>query len=1056
MNNDTDLEKEEKTGDETLIDLGAPLHMNNDLGLDKEEKSKDEVVIDPGGFQKMPPQKDSGLGLDEHMSEDQFVDHKEIKQEDEPKITISQKTARLIARRPIPFLSGAILVTILFSFIGLYFGKFSVAVDNEGWRSRGTLIANREMQNEVLMKMKRDLFEDTDGSVWYDVENNVIEGFQLLDNRDDANDGNGDEDGDSRIRKTRQVLAGDCDVEKYYGNILGKAKNLFAMYKTDSRSETTTSSILDPDVLFEICEAEATTHEKLEDNGVCGGCTSSNECLPPYSLILVLKEYLNEDWELPCSELKEKYTKEVQQSFTNDLVECTQEILENFDLTTRSYGETTKCPVLFQPSMVDTEFGVNGNSLLRHSSSYFVTYEIKKQDLYDVRSQFAYTDDTIVTTAYDTLSEDHNTIYVDSVLLGDMTLALGSLVITVFAMGIHTKSAWLTLMGVFQIIFSVPLSYFVYYFIAGLSFFPFLNFIGIFVAAALGADDVFVAVDKWKNARMENPSFTTQDIAAIALPDAAAAMLLTTSTTAVAFFATTICPVTPILCFALFCGLMIMFNYFLNILFIFPALCLYDIWLISGNRNILINCGCCSKTAQEEVDDEANEIKVPEGEKESLIHRILSFYYHYMHKARYGLLIAILIATAVCIYVALTIKLPDSVDVRLLPEDDPFELHFKWKQQLLSFVFYYSGGSFGQITWGVLAKDTGVRNNPDSLSTIVLDDSFNPSSRDAQEYLVGFCDRLFATDLADPINNEYKCPINEFDGWLRNQTASSIQNGAYSANCNNADSLPMNEGDFSPCFVAWSKLTGEKNVLDNQGVLKILRIRLLMAIEWDAPFAVMDKFWNSFEDWMRNERSIAPEGVNNMFHTSASFWWYDTNTSMLGTAISAALIAVAFSAVVVLISSRSFALMLFSGICVTYVLAATTSSLVGFGWDLGFLESICFAILIGISCDFVIHFGHAYIHKGGNESRFVRTKYALLHMGPSILAAAVTTFSAATVMLFCTVTFFTKFALILLMTVIHATVGSFVVYIVFADSFGPAEPTKLVDSILAKCNSRSS
>jgi hypothetical protein len=28
-------------------------------------------------------------------------------------------------------------------------------------------------------------------------------------------------------------------------------------------------------------------------------------------------------------------------------------------------------------------------------------------------------------------------------------------------------------------------------------------------------------------------------------------------------------------------------------------------------------------------------------------------------------------------------------------------------------------------------------------------------------------------------------------------------------------------------------------------------------------------------------------------------------------------------------------LTLFSGLCVTYVLAATTSSLVGFGWDLG-------------------------------------------------------------------------------------------------------------------------
>ena len=101
------------------------------------------------------------------------------------------------------------------------------------------------------------------------------------------------------------------------------------------------------------------------------------------------------------------------------------------------------------------------------------------------------------------------------------------------------------------------------------------------------------------------------------------------------------------------------------------------------------------------------------------------------------------------------------------------------------------------------------------------------------------------------------------------------------------------------------------------------------------------------------------------------------------------------------------------------------------------LESICFAILIGISCDFVIHFGHAYNYLPGNTSRFERTKYAVIHMGPSILAAAFTTFAAATVMLFCKVTIFTKFALILLMTILHATLGSFVVYIVLADSFGP-------------------
>ena len=69
-------------------------------------------------------------------------------------------------------------------------------------------------------------------------------------------------------------------------------------------------------------------------------------------------------------------------------------------------------------------------------------------------------------------------------------------------------------------------------------------------------------------------------------------------------------------------------------------------------------------------------------------------------------------------------------------------------------------------------------------------------------------------------------------------------------------------------------------------------------------------------------------------------------------------------------------------------------------------------------------------------------------MGPSILAAAFTTFASATAMLFCTVTFFTKFALILLMTILHATIGSFVVYLVLSDTFGPSEPTKFYDSVV--------
>jgi hypothetical protein len=71
-----------------------------------------------------------------------------------------------------------------------------------------------------------------------------------------------------------------------------------------------------------------------------------------------------------------------------------------------------------------------------------------------------------------------------------------SALVTTLAMLVHTRSIWLTLIGLAQIIISFPLAFFFYNIVLRLTFFPFLNFIGVFVTFALGADDVFVAVDK--------------------------------------------------------------------------------------------------------------------------------------------------------------------------------------------------------------------------------------------------------------------------------------------------------------------------------------------------------------------------------------------------------------------------------------------------------------------------------------------------------------------------------------------------------------------------------
>jgi hypothetical protein len=146
---------------------------------------------------------------------------------------------------------------------------------------------------------------------------------------------------------------------------------------------------------------------------------------------------------------------------------------------------------------------------------------------------------------------------------------------------------------------------------------------------------------------------------------------------------------------------------------------------------------------------------------------------------------------------------------------------------------------------------------------------------------------------------------------------------------------------------------------------------------------------------------------------------------------------------------------LFSVLAIGYVLGSVTSMMVAAGWTLGFLEAVCFAILIGVSVDFVIHFSHAYVSMPGKVARDVRTKHALIDMGPSILAAAFTTIAGAGVMLFCVITFFTKFAFVLFFAIVQATIGSFIFFLTLTDCIGPEEPTYMADLLVKQCKGES-
>ena len=294
---------------------------------------------------------------------------------------------------------------------------------------------------------------------------------------------------------------------------------LFPVWETRDKSV----SAMDPTAIKDICIAEQNTMAVLQAENLCSGC-QDGRCMPPYSPVLFARVAVGDATaSLSCEELAQQWSENMA-DFLPDMKLCVDGIKST--LSYDNLAENGDCPPLFSPTMIDENFGVNNNDKTRYTSSIFITNG-DVESMYEIADKFDRGSGSIL-GAYDTQYEEFVETYVDTAVQQDMILAMGSAAITATAILLHTRSPWITLIGLGQIILSFPLAFFVYTFIGQLEFFPFLNFIGVFVVFALGADDIFVAIDKWKNARLENKNGTTEEIAAVALPDAAGAMFLTT------------------------------------------------------------------------------------------------------------------------------------------------------------------------------------------------------------------------------------------------------------------------------------------------------------------------------------------------------------------------------------------------------------------------------------------------------------------------------------------------------------------------------------------------
>ena len=105
-------------------------------------------------------------------------------------------------------------------------------------------------------------------------------------------------------------------------------------------------------------------------------------------------------------------------------------------------------------------------------------------------------------------------------------------------------------------------------------------------------------------------------------------------------------------------------------------------------------------------------------------------------------------------------------------------------------------------------------------------------------------------------------------------------------------------------------------------------------------------------------------------------------------------------------------------------------------FPLGVAESIATVILIGFSMDYCLHLAGAYV-ASKKATREDRTRESLTEMGVSVTAGALTTVFSAVFLFGTVLTFFQKFAFIIIFTIGGSWLWSTIFFSSFCMVFGP-------------------
>ena len=644
-----------------------------------------------------------------------------------------------------------------------------------------------------------------------------------------------------------------------------------------------------------------------------------------------------------------------------------------------------------------------------------------------------------------------NSYYFMTAIIGDVILdivtrdALLALFSFAFVFGwirLNTGSWFLAGVGFFEIFFSIPVAWFLFTVVFQIKYFSTLNTLALFIVAAIGADDIFIFMDAYKQSQYDLDILTDLETRmSFVFRKTGSAMMITSATTCAAFLCTLITPLSSIQSFGIFAACVILIDYLLVMSLFCTAVVIYHDRFESRAR-----CGCCCPCGIQNPSVTENAKARIEGNNGNEIKRdrVSDFFRtkvsSFVQKPLNRLLLALIFIPWIGISIWQATKIEATKEnEQFLSEEHPLQKSIT----ILDKEFPTASDDLGMKTyfvWGLgLVDRSGVNRllDPDNFGVPTFEAGFD-FNNECQMQLLNFSDGL----KADP---RYKGIIKRKNGV--GQVYSFIEElAAFNVYGNLNNCTEVKRGDWreanwqidtSDLPEMMPKFLKQKTCFAEDG--ETTASRYSKELGWDgstlkyaavsAESDKLDPFGRDSEFLTRKEYDqfvMLAEEADELVsaHCSGSvvmtdldekFVFMNNQSLYVATAIQSAILGVCIAFVVLLISTRVFHLAFFASLSITCVLLSVVGTMVMLGWYLGSIESILIGIIAGFSVDYVVHLAHAYeIARGDTYERLTE---AFGDLGVSVFNGMITSVVASIPLFFCQLQFFAKFGTFLCGTI---------------------------------------